>query len=309
MVFLVVLSLVVAVAALAVAVLGLRRAPSSGGDVDALPEDVLGLRQEVAALRAEATGAIRHLGIVRYDAFGDVGGRLSWSLALLDDGGDGVVLTAIHGRSEARSYAKSVAGWTLRPADVAGGGGRRGVREAMTHARDWDDLADELGVAAVADGEPTRWYDELWSAAGRGEVALPWDHTDPHPVLADWVAGTVAGTAPARPAAVVVGCGLGADSEHLAAHGWRTIAFDISPAAVAAVRDRYPDSSVDYREGDLLDLPDDLVGAFDLVVEIYTLQALHPSLRDRAVAGVHEPDGAGRDGPASSRSSAATMSR
>ena len=158
----------------------------------------------------------------------------------------------------------------------------------MTHARDWDDLADELGIAAVADGEPTRWYDELWSAAGRGEVALPWDHTDPHPVLADWVAGWVAehGTCQGR-TAVVVGCGLGADSEHLAAHGWRTVAFDISPAAVAAVRDRYPDSPVDYREGNLLELSDDLVGAFDLVVEIYTLQALHPSLRDRAVAGVH----------------------
>ena len=41
-----------------------------------------------------------------------MGGRLSWSLALVDDGGNGVVLTAIHGRSEARSYAKSIAGWT-----------------------------------------------------------------------------------------------------------------------------------------------------------------------------------------------------
>jgi len=110
--FLVVLSLVVAIAALAVAVLGRRRAPSSGGEVDALPEDVLGLRQEVAALRAESAGAVRHVGIVRYDAFGDMGGRLSWSVALLDDGGNGVVLTAIHGRSEARSYAKSVSGWT-----------------------------------------------------------------------------------------------------------------------------------------------------------------------------------------------------
>jgi SAM-dependent methyltransferase len=158
----------------------------------------------------------------------------------------------------------------------------------VTHGRDWDDLADELGIAAVADGEPTRWYDELWSAASRGDVALPWDHTDPHPVLADWVAGWVAehGTGEGR-TAVVVGCGLGADSEHLAAHGWRTVAFDISPAAVAAVRDRYPDSPVDYREGNLLSLSDDLVGAFDLVVEIYTLQALHPSLRDRAVAGVN----------------------
>ena len=150
--------------------------------------------------------------------------------------------------------------------------------------REWDDLADELGIEAVADGEPTRWYDELWSAAARGEVALPWDRTDPHPVLADWVAGHGAG---GGRRAVVVGCGLGADSEHLARHGWRTTAFDISPAAVAAVRDRYPDSPVDYRVGDLLDLARGPRGAFDLVVEIYTLQALHPSLRERAIAGVH----------------------
>lgn len=119
MALLVVLSLVVAVAALVVAVLGQRRAPRRAGDVDALPSDVVGLRQEVAALQAEAAGAVRHLGIVRYDAFAgggpstgpSVGGRLSWSLALLDDAGNGVVLTAIHGRSEARSYAKSVTGW------------------------------------------------------------------------------------------------------------------------------------------------------------------------------------------------------
>ena len=72
----------------------------------------MGLRQEVAALRAEAAGALRHLAVVRYDAFGDMGGHLSWSLALLDDGGDGVVLTSIHGRSDARTYAKNVVGWS-----------------------------------------------------------------------------------------------------------------------------------------------------------------------------------------------------
>ena len=106
MVWLLVLLLVVIVVAIVV-----RRASAPRGDVEALPADVVGLRQEVAALRAEAQGALRHLGLVRYDAFGDVGGRQSWSLALLDDGGNGVVLTAIHGRSEARSYAKSVADW------------------------------------------------------------------------------------------------------------------------------------------------------------------------------------------------------
>jgi hypothetical protein len=106
-------ALALAVVALAVA-LGARRGSGrrTGAGVDALPEDVHGLRQEVAALRAEATDALRHLAVVRYDAFGDMGGHLSWSLALLDDGGDGVVLTSIHGRSEARTYAKSISGWT-----------------------------------------------------------------------------------------------------------------------------------------------------------------------------------------------------
>lgn len=111
------LALVVAVVAAAVALVALRRqrphaVPPGGPGAAAVPEDVQGLRQEVAALRVEAADALRHLAVVRYDAFGDVGGHLSWSLALLDDGGNGVVLTSIHGRSEARSYAKSIAAWT-----------------------------------------------------------------------------------------------------------------------------------------------------------------------------------------------------
>ena len=108
------IALVVAVVALLFSVLSLRRlsATRRGVGAEALPEDVYGLRQEVAALRAEARDALRHLAVVRYDAFGDMGGHLSWSLALLDDGGHGVVLTSIHGRSEARTYAKNISGWT-----------------------------------------------------------------------------------------------------------------------------------------------------------------------------------------------------
>ena len=81
------------------------------GDVSDLPEDALGLRHEVAALRAEAATALQHLAVVRYDAYADMGGALSWSLALLDDHGDGTVITSIHGRSEARTYAKTISAW------------------------------------------------------------------------------------------------------------------------------------------------------------------------------------------------------
>jgi hypothetical protein len=109
-----VVAIVLALGAAALAVLALRRQAAYRGTPggEALPEDVQGLRQEVAALRVEGRDALRHLAVVRYDAFGDMGGRLSWSVALLDDAGDGVVLTSIHGRSDARTYAKSIAGWT-----------------------------------------------------------------------------------------------------------------------------------------------------------------------------------------------------
>jgi hypothetical protein len=108
---LVVLALLLALVSLAVAVVALR-APGvrrrSGAPV---PTDVAGLRDEVERLRTAGSSAVQHLAVVRYDAFGDMGGRLSWSMALVDGEGNGVVLTSIHGRSEARAYAKTVSGW------------------------------------------------------------------------------------------------------------------------------------------------------------------------------------------------------
>ena len=127
------LALLVALAALAVAVAG-RRAPQGrtrgATDPGDLPQDARALREEVAALKAESGQALRHLAVVRYDAFTDTGGQLSWSLALLDDSGSGVVVTSIQGRAESRTYAKSVADWTseaqLSPEE----------EDAISHARE-----------------------------------------------------------------------------------------------------------------------------------------------------------------------------
>ena len=105
------LAIALAAAALLVSLMTWRRGARSGDGEDALPEDVQGLRQEVGALRREAADALKNVAVVRYDAFGDMGGHLSWSLALLDAAGHGVVVTSIHGRSEARTYAKSIASW------------------------------------------------------------------------------------------------------------------------------------------------------------------------------------------------------
>jgi hypothetical protein len=67
---------------------------------------------DLAALRADLSQALRHVAVVRYDAFGDMGGRLSFSAAIIDDGGDGVVISSIHARGESRTYAKGVVGGT-----------------------------------------------------------------------------------------------------------------------------------------------------------------------------------------------------
>ena len=109
------LALLLALAALLVAVSASRKASRRSRRARRAPElptDVQGLRGEVHALRAEVSDALRHLSVVRYDAFGDMGGHLSWSLALVDDVGTGVVLTSIHGRSDARTYAKGVTEWS-----------------------------------------------------------------------------------------------------------------------------------------------------------------------------------------------------
>jgi uncharacterized protein DUF4446 len=59
--------------------------------------------------QTQIEGSVRNIALLRYDAFEDVGGRLSFSCALLDDQGSGVVLTSINGRQETRVYAKPVA--------------------------------------------------------------------------------------------------------------------------------------------------------------------------------------------------------
>lgn len=77
-------------------------------DTAELRQQISAAHQELARARADLADALRHVAVVRYDAFGDMGGRLSFTAALLDDAGDGLVLTSIHGRSEARTYAKGI---------------------------------------------------------------------------------------------------------------------------------------------------------------------------------------------------------
>jgi hypothetical protein len=67
-----------------------------------------GLQSRLAVVEERLDGAIAHYGLVRYDAYFEMSGRQSTSIALLDARGSGVVVSSIHHRDQARLYAKQV---------------------------------------------------------------------------------------------------------------------------------------------------------------------------------------------------------
>ena len=69
-----------------------------------------GLGEQIQVLEDKMLGTKRHLGLVRYDAFEDVGGSQSFAMALYDDRGDGALITSLIGRADCRVYCKPLVG-------------------------------------------------------------------------------------------------------------------------------------------------------------------------------------------------------
>jgi hypothetical protein len=158
-------------------------------------------------------------------------------------------------------------------------GGRNGT--LVTEA--WQRRADQLAAESLAQGEPTAWFERLFAEGAAGMTTMPWDRREPHPLLADWAAGRQ----PAGPGrAVVPGCGLGADVAFLAGLGLSVTGFDVSATAIDLACRRFP--GLDFRQGDLFALSPFWLGSFDLVVEIYTVQAMPRSVRLDAVSAMRQ---------------------
>lgn len=92
---------------------------SSGESLDGIIEDCVRrtrqlegdleeLRKFVEDMHHASRRHLQGLGIVRFNAFQDIGGDQSFALAMLDGAGDGVVLSSLYGRDESRVYAKPV---------------------------------------------------------------------------------------------------------------------------------------------------------------------------------------------------------
>ena len=128
--------------------------------------------------------------------------------------------------------------------------------------------------------DPLGWFDRLYTEADMNPSIIPWAKLIPNPHLESWVNSKKIQGKGKR--ALNVGCGLGDDAEFLAKLGFEVIAFDISPKAIHWCKSRFPKSKVEYEVADLFNSPVTWEGAFDLVLEAYTLQALPQFLRTKA---------------------------
>jgi Protein of unknown function (DUF4446) len=71
-------------------------------------ETAVRLDGRLAELERAMLGRIAHRALVRYDAYNELSGQQSMSIALLDDQHSGIVLSCIHHRDQARVYGKQV---------------------------------------------------------------------------------------------------------------------------------------------------------------------------------------------------------
>jgi SAM-dependent methyltransferase len=127
-------------------------------------------------------------------------------------------------------------------------------------------------------------FEAMYAGAEAGGAKPPWDYGAPRPQLVEWAeAQDLAG---GGREALVVGCGYGADAEFLASLGFRTTGFDFAPTAIAGARRRYPASEVNYLVADVLHLPDEWQGTFDLVVESLTVQSIPPEQHSVAARNI-----------------------
>lgn len=77
-------------------------------NIDESKKELVEKLEELDILKEKLSKSIQKFNIIRYKAFEDVGGDLSFSLAMLDEKNDGMVLTGIHARDFNGIYAKPI---------------------------------------------------------------------------------------------------------------------------------------------------------------------------------------------------------
>ena len=77
-------------------------------ELDEVTKMALKNRQEIRNLQEDLLGTLQKVGILRYDAFSEMGGNLSFALTLLDGNNNGYIINSMHSREGCYNYIKEI---------------------------------------------------------------------------------------------------------------------------------------------------------------------------------------------------------
>jgi SAM-dependent methyltransferase len=144
--------------------------------------------------------------------------------------------------------------------------------------------ARELAAKFAERGDAKGWFEALYSEAAGDNEKIPWADLEPNKFFQTWAENT--GLKGNGRKAMVVGCGLGDDARYLYDLGFEVTAFDISPTAIEWAKKLHADTDIKFETADLFEPFRGWVGAFEFVLEIYTIQPLPLEMRPAVIDAV-----------------------
>jgi SAM-dependent methyltransferase len=144
--------------------------------------------------------------------------------------------------------------------------------------------ARELAAQFAERGDNLGWFDEFYREAAGDNEQIPWADLEPNRFFSQWAEQT--GLTGNGRKALVVGCGLGDDARYLHDLGFSVTAFDISPTAIEWAKRISEGRDIRFEVADLFYPYRGWLGAFDFVLEIYTIQPLPLEMRERTIDAI-----------------------
>ena len=144
--------------------------------------------------------------------------------------------------------------------------------------------ARELAAEFADRGDNVGWFEAFYREAAGDNQQIPWADLETNKFFESWAEDI--GLRGDGRRALVVGCGLGDDARYLHDKGFKVTAFDISPTAIEWAKRLHENVDIEFEVGDLFEPNPEWLGAFDFVLEIYTIQPLPMDLRERVIDSI-----------------------
>ncbi|MGC2236668.1 MAG: class I SAM-dependent methyltransferase [Pyrinomonadaceae bacterium] len=142
----------------------------------------------------------------------------------------------------------------------------------------------QLAEEFIEKGDALGWFDALYREAGGDNEKIPWADLEPNRFFAEFAKKT--GLNGNGRKALVVGCGLGDDARFLYDSGFQVTAFDISETAINWAKKLHADTDIDFHVADLFAPFRGWLGAFEFVLEVYTIQPLPLDMREKTIDAI-----------------------